>query len=301
MKWIRIICLLIIFQSCKKNETASSIAITNPVNNPPATRVGTTFANLFAGVPVFCMSIDKNDNVYAGDIGGIWKFNSNGIKQYYVNGICNNCIGLAIDELTSSIYVSDNNSRIIKLSISGSLLNQYFITNSYKYRSLFFDQSGFLYASTANNGVLKFSTNTGNLVTGGVTSTNFLDDVFVDATGNIYVVDLNNHRVTKTNLNGNTVVVAGGNGAGSNLNQLNQPASVFVDLNDNLYISEIGNNRVTKWAKGSTSGVIVAGGNGQGNASNQFDSPIDVWLDSKGNIFVADMYNYRIQKWPPFN
>jgi sugar lactone lactonase YvrE len=100
-----------------------------------------------------------------------------------------------------------------------------------------------------------------------------------------------------TTLTGTTV--AGGNGQGSNANQLNVPYGVFVDTNLNVYVSDHGNNRVMKWTPGATSGIAVAGNNGWGQASNQLSQPSGVWVDLSGNVYVADYNGFRIQKWGP--
>ena len=93
------------------------------------------------------------------------------------------------------------------------------------------------------------------------------------------------------------VTVAGGNGAGSNANQLLNPNRIYIDASGNLYIPDMSNSRIQKWASGASSGITVAGGNGIGSAANQFDRPTSVALDSKGDIYVTDQSNSRIQKW----
>lgn len=97
----------------------------------------------------------------------------------------------------------------------------------------------------------------------------------------------------------NGLVVAGGNGGGAAVNQLNSPNRLFVDAQGNLYIPDMGNNRVQKWAPGATSGVTVAGGNGTGSQANQFNRPTAVAVDAAGNIYVTDQNNNRVQKWAP--
>jgi sugar lactone lactonase YvrE len=95
--------------------------------------------------------------------------------------------------------------------------------------------------------------------------------------------------------------IAGGNGAGTALNQFEEPTGAFVDASGNLYTTDIGNDRILMFPAGSTSatnGVIVAGGNGFGNGPTQLGNPMGVYLDLSGNIFVADVYNGRIQKFP---
>lgn len=124
--------------------------------------------------------------------------------------------------------------------------------------------------------------------------------IALDAVGNIYVADYSNNRVQKWVPGAASgITVAGGNGVGSNANQLYYPKDVFVDTKGNVYVADFGNARIQKWIPGSTSGITVAGGNGAGSSANQFHGPNGVYVDAAGNIFVSDCYNARIQKWSP--
>ena len=49
----------------------------------------------------------------------------------------------------------------------------------------------------------------------------------------------------------NGVTVAGGNGQGNQLNQLNFPTYLFVDEEQAVYVSDSINHRVMKWNKGA--------------------------------------------------
>jgi len=122
--------------------------------------------------------------------------------------------------------------------------------------------------------------------------------VFVDRFSNVYVSDTKNHRVLKF-APGSTIgeVVAGGNGRGSDANQLNIPVGIFVDLGGNVYVADEYNHRIQKWTPGAISGITVAGGNGNGSGANQLKYPLGVFVDLDGNIFVADTDNQRVQKW----
>jgi VCBS repeat-containing protein len=95
------------------------------------------------------------------------------------------------------------------------------------------------------------------------------------------------------------IIIAGGNGEGSEANQLNFPSNIFVDATGNMYVNDRMNYRIQKWAPGEISGTIVAGGNGQGFNTNQLSAPGGFFVDSAGDIYVADEYNYRIMKWTP--
>ncbi|CAF4570568.1 unnamed protein product, partial [Rotaria magnacalcarata] len=58
----------------------------------------------------------------------------------------------------------------------------------------------------------------------------------------------------------NETLVAGGNGRGDGLNQLNVPTYPFVDEQQNVYVSDRRNHRVMKRKKVATEGTVVAGG-----------------------------------------
>jgi len=120
----------------------------------------------------------------------------------------------------------------------------------------------------------------------------------IDVNGSILVVDTVNNQVTgynKSNVDG--FKVAGGNGTGIGLNQLNKPAGIFVDNFGNLFITDQLNNRVMRYAPGSNSGFLVAGGKGRGTNSDQLNNPKDVYVDAAGFVYIADAGNNRIQKW----
>ena len=92
-------------------------------------------------------------------------------------------------------------------------------------------------------------------------------------------------------------VVAGGNGGGTALNQLEAPWAVFADDAGNVYLAD--NDRVTRWAPGATSGVVVAGGNGSGSNANQVGIATGVYVDKEGNVYVLESGNGRVARWAP--
>ncbi|CAF1395393.1 unnamed protein product [Adineta steineri] len=97
--------------------------------------------------------------------------------------------------------------------------------------------------------------------------------------------------------NNEGIVVAGGNGKGNQLNQLNLPTFIFVDEDQSVYVSDQRNHRVMKWKKDAKEGTIVSGGNGQGANLNQLNYPQGVIVDHFGQIYVADYGNHRVMRW----
>ena len=92
-------------------------------------------------------------------------------------------------------------------------------------------------------------------------------------------------------------VVAGGNGAGNNINQLNLPFCFAFDSSSNSFlISNYGAHNVVRWVLGAGSWTLVAGVTGSnGLSSTKLDGPLSVTLDYMQNMYVADSNNHRIQ------
>jgi sugar lactone lactonase YvrE len=121
----------------------------------------------------------------------------------------------------------------------------------------------------------------------------------MDNQGCLYVSEHGNAEVRRfTRGDRKGIVVAGGNGQGDHLNQLNGPNYIFVDEEQSLYVSDHNNHRVMKWMKGATEGIVVAGGRGQGKELTQLSYPNGVWVDEMGTVYVAEHWNRRVTRWP---
>ncbi|CAF4625739.1 unnamed protein product, partial [Rotaria socialis] len=94
----------------------------------------------------------------------------------------------------------------------------------------------------------------------------------------------------------NGTLVAGGNGEGDGLNQLNFPTYLFVDRDHSVYVSDNENHRVMKWNKGAKEGIVVAGGQGKGTALTRLYSPNGIFVDTLGTLYVADTNNHRVMR-----
>ncbi|CAF4286184.1 unnamed protein product [Adineta steineri] len=122
----------------------------------------------------------------------------------------------------------------------------------------------------------------------------------VNKNGFLYVSDQEKNEVRRWKMgeyNNEGIIVAGGNGQGNKLNQLNEPSFIFVDEDQSVYVSDWGNERVMKWRKDAKEGTVVAGGNGEGRNLNQLSEPAGVIVDDMGQIYVADMNNHRVMRW----
>ena len=166
----------------------------------------------------------------------------------------------------------------------------------------------------------------GNGAGSGLNQLNGPKGVAVDQLGNLYVADYGNNRVlmfTPSSMSGAVLgqtsstasgtVVAGGNGQGNGLNQVNQPTAVFVTTpDDTLWVSEGVNSknafRVMKFPYGSTSstnGIMAAGCSGSGcgygnpgNTSNLYLNQGIFVVNSTHTLYVADQGYSRIQMYP---
>ncbi|CAF4267198.1 unnamed protein product, partial [Adineta steineri] len=121
----------------------------------------------------------------------------------------------------------------------------------------------------------------------------------MDKYGFLYASDQEKNAVRRWKMgeyNNEGIVVAGGNGRGNQLNQLNSPTFIFVDEDQSIYVSDHINHRVMKWRKDAKEGTVAAGGNGQGENLNQLFSPQGVIVDDLGQIYVADAMNDRIMR-----
>ncbi|CAF2743045.1 unnamed protein product [Rotaria sp. Silwood2] len=121
----------------------------------------------------------------------------------------------------------------------------------------------------------------------------------MDDNGFLYVVNYDKHEVRRYGMRDTQgTVVAGGNGQGNHLNQLNNPRYVFVGQDHTVYVSDLSNHRVMKWMEGAKQGIVVAGGQGQGSALTQLSYPDGMVVDESGTVYVSDCGNCRIMRWP---
>ncbi|CAF1501389.1 unnamed protein product [Adineta steineri] len=116
----------------------------------------------------------------------------------------------------------------------------------------------------------------------------------------LYVSDYKKNEVRRWKMgeyDNEGIIVAGGNGKGDHLNQLNSPTFIFVDEEQSVYVSDSNNHRVMKWRKDAEEGAIVVGGNDQGRNPNQLSNPQGIFVDDLSQIYVADWGNDRVMRW----
>jgi sugar lactone lactonase YvrE len=120
----------------------------------------------------------------------------------------------------------------------------------------------------------------------------------MDSNRYLYVSDISKHDVKRWIIGDmNGTVVAGGNGQGNRLNQLNYPYYIFVDQDQSIYVSDGNNHRIVKWMRGAKEGILVAGIHGKGNGVTQLSNPRGIVVHQLGMIYIADCSNYRVMRW----
>jgi len=126
-------------------------------------------------------------------------------------------------------------------------------------------------------------------------------DVKCGPDGALYILDEDGTRVLRRaeDESGQVVVtvVAGGNGEGSEPNQLNGAENIIVAQDGAVYVADRDNHRVQRWDPGAKEGVTVAGGSGVGSALRQLNHPRGMVVTSDGSVYIADSLNHRIVKW----
>ena len=85
--------------------------------------------------------------------------------------------------------------------------------------------------------------------------------------------------------------VAGIDGMGSSMTQLNSPNDIFVTTNGTLYVADYNNKRIQIFGPSNTTALLSQIGMG---------SPITVCVDNASNYYVTEIQspNNRISKWP---
>ncbi|CAF3594029.1 unnamed protein product, partial [Rotaria socialis] len=144
-------------------------------------------------------------------------------------------------------------------------------------------------AKWAQNGVTIAG---GNGVGGATNQLNYPFGLFVDDDQTVVIADFWNHRIMQWK-NGDTTngqVVAGGNGQGSGLHQLNSPTDVLIDKEtDSLIICDWGNKRVVRWSRRS--------GTGQGEMLIDNIVCYGLAMDEQRYLYVSDYAKNEVRRY----
>lgn len=267
--------------------------------------IGTTVAGLL-GTPgtaanrlniAFGITLDASNTLYIAD-------SNNNRVQRWLNGSSSGTTvaGQANGIPGTNLSYLQNPSNVV-VSANGSI----YVTDTYNHRVQLWHNgtsSGITIAGTGKSTeLLLYHTNKLEFLGIAGSSNNRLNfpyGIALDVNSNtLYIADQANHRIMRY-LPGATTgsIVAGGNGAGTNSNQLSSPCGIYFDSSTNsLIIANFAANNIVRWPIGASSWTLIAGDiNGiSGNTATLFDRPMSVVLDPWGNVYVADTYNQRIQ------
>ena len=218
--------------------------------------------------------------------------------------------GLDVDDESQSVVVADReNHRIVEWRVGekngkviaggrgqGDGLNQ---LNCPEDVLIDKETNSLLIADLENRRVLRWSRRQGTIQGEVIVDNIHCLVLAMDHQRYLYVSDWDKAEVRRYVIKDkNGIVVAGGNGQGNQLNQLQIPTSLFVDKEDAIYVSDWYNHRVMKWNKGAKEGIVVAGGQGQGSALTQLSEPRRLFVNASGTLYVANEDNHRVMRWP---
>ncbi|CAF0862143.1 unnamed protein product [Adineta steineri] len=160
--------------------------------------------------------------------------------------------------------------------------------------------------------------------------------IFIDKNKNILIADSLNHRIVKWKYNAKKgQIIAGGNGQGNRIGQLNCPVDVIVnqqnqsiiiadgknrrviqwlnqkeqilienihcsglamDKSGFLYVSDSWNNEVRRWKIGEYNNEGIVVAGGY-DQRNQLNYPTFMFVDEDQSVYVSDRNNHRVIKW----
>ena len=244
-------------------------------------------------------------------VNGTWS--QNGVTVAGGNGYgnavnqLNSPYGLDIDDGNQSIVIADTfNDRIVEWTMSASHGKVIFDSRGQGNRLdqlhgpthvLINKETNSLFIADRDNGRLVRWSRRQEATQGEVIVDNVVCyGLAMDHQRYVYVSDIEKHEVRRYTIGDkNGIVVAGGNGQGNQLNQLNYPTYLFVDEEQALYVSDRDNHRVMKWNKGTNQGIVVAGGQGQGSTLTQLSHPNGLFVDTSGTLNVVDARNDRVK------
>lgn len=210
------------------------------------------------------LALDASGNLYVADPGNnrVQKFPSGSTSSTNATtvagsaagtgGSASNALngpqGVAVDPANNAVFVADTNNQRVQKWLAGAT------------------------SGTTVAGATGTAGSAANLLSGpaGV----FL--ITVGGVQSLYVADTNNNRVQRW-LAGATAgtTAAGGNGAGSALNQLSAPSGVVVDGKGNVFVADNANHRVQKWVgvPNAPTAVVVTVSPSGPSASVAFTAP----------------------------
>jgi DNA-binding beta-propeller fold protein YncE len=212
---------------------------------------------------------------------------------------------LAVDPLTSEVYVSDRRAGAVYIyDRDGAYQRELTLAvprTGWQPLGLAFDKAGNLYVTDLSGPYQKVLVidRTAQVVRtlGENEKLNFPNGIAVDGAGNVFVADSSNGRLIMFDSQG---TVRGQIGRGSGQGNLGLPRGLGVDETGRVFVADATGQGVFIFRVPSgdsrTLGYVGFIG-GEGVADARFEYPNSVAVDARGRVYVADTYNDRVQIW----
>jgi DNA-binding beta-propeller fold protein YncE len=212
---------------------------------------------------------------------------------------------VAIDPLTSEVYVSDRQAGAIYVyDRNGAYLRELALAQprpSWQPLALTFDASGNLYVTDLSGPVQRVLVidRQANVVRtmGENESLNFPNGVAVDSEGRVHVADSNNGRLLVFDPSGTIVARVG---RGSSEGNLGLPRGVAIDGSGRAFVVDTMSHSVFVYRGSAEDGAsldYLGFFGSQGVEDGLFRYPGSVAVDARGRVYVADTSNDRVQVW----
>jgi DNA-binding beta-propeller fold protein YncE len=212
---------------------------------------------------------------------------------------------VAIDPLTSEVYVSDRLAGVIYIYDRDGTYQRTFTLAQprpgWQPLGLAFDKAGNLYVTDLSGPYQKVlvidRAATVVRTLGENDKLSFPNGIAVDAAGDVYVSDSNNGRLLMYGADG-TIRAQVGRGSGQG--NLGLPRGIAVDGSGRVFVADsTGQGVFVYHAPGSDERRLGYLGfiGGQGVSDGAFEYPNSVAVDARGRVYVADTFNDRVQIW----
>jgi DNA-binding beta-propeller fold protein YncE len=212
---------------------------------------------------------------------------------------------LAVDPLTSEVYVSDRLAGTIYIyDRDGAYQRELTLAvprPGWQPLGLAFDAKGNLYVTDLSGPYQKVLVidRTAQVVRtlGENEKLNFPNGIAVDGAGNVYVSDSSNGRLLVFDASG-TVRAQVGRGTGQG--NLGLPRGLAIDGQGHVFVADATGQGVFVYrvpSDESSRPDYLGYFGGEGVADGKFQYPNSVAIDARGRVYVADTFNDRVQIW----
>ncbi|CAF4230772.1 unnamed protein product [Adineta steineri] len=266
--------------STSTTTTAFTFQWNSTGNTVAGSAVGTSGTTANQLSEPYILKFDSSNALYISD-------STNNRIQKWIIGSSN---GTTVAGLATGVPGSSSNTLKLPVGLALDSLDNMYVSDKGNNRIMYWQSgasSGTLVAGTGSTGNANNQFNEPNVIERD------------SSTGTLYISDVNNQRIMRYLSNASSgTVVAGGNGAGTGLNQLYSPYGFTFDSSTNsLIIANYHNHNVVRWVIGASTWTILAGSTSgtSGTSPILLNQPVGVTLDYYGNMYVADSGNHRIQ------